>query len=221
MPTISVPVTHPTGMHQARRSDRLATAGVIAGPMFVALSALQMPFHDGFDLTEHAFSFLLLGPGGWIQAVNFAITGLLFMLASRPLGPAMGSRAGRWARGLAIGLGAGMVTAGLFAPDPSFGYPPGTPEGGPAELSSAGVMHGLAFAVAMLSWCTLLAITGRWLRRSGQTRLGTAAVVTAAALLAVPATSGTSFATVLLYVIVTTAFVVTARTFQAIPTASY
>ena len=106
---------------------RALLAGVVAGPLFVAVSFVQIPSRAGFDVTKHAFSFLELGPGGWVQSLNFAATGLLFVASGVGLRRAMGGFAGRAAQVLVSGVGAGMVAAGLFPPDAYRGYPTTTP----------------------------------------------------------------------------------------------
>jgi hypothetical protein len=94
-------------------------------------------------------------------------------------------------------------------PDPAFGYPPGTPGGAAVTLTTSGMIHGAAFLLSMASWVALLFILWRWFRRHDQRRLGITALITAIALLVVPATSAIAGATVLLYVIPTAAFVLT------------
>src|SRR5215207_4592473 len=103
------------------RQNWQLVAGAVAGPVFVAVSLAQIPFRDGFDMTRHAFSFLLNGPDGRIQTINFVVTGALFLVASPGLRAALGGRAGVVAGVLLAVLGIGLVVAGLFAPQPSFG----------------------------------------------------------------------------------------------------
>jgi hypothetical protein len=81
---------------QSRRVGWL-TAGVVAGPPFAAASFVQIPFRDGFDMTLNAFSWLLLGSGGWVQAINFVVAGLLYVLSGLGPGIALGARSGIWA----------------------------------------------------------------------------------------------------------------------------
>jgi hypothetical protein len=79
----------------------------------------------------------------------------------------------------------------------------------PSDLSSGGIVHGLAFAVSMLCWCALLVVLGLWLRRSRRGGWATVALITAVALLIVPAVSAQPFGAVVLYVVVTGAFAIT------------
>jgi hypothetical protein len=114
--------------------------GVILGPLFFAVVALQMLTRTGFDIRRHPLSLLSLGEGGWVQTANFLVTGLL------ALGCALGMRS------LLIGtFGVGLLLAGLFPADPALGFPPGTPEGAAQVLSRTGKLHGVGFLLAFTS----------------------------------------------------------------------
>jgi hypothetical protein len=197
----------------AVRTSPLLRAGIVAGPFFALAGFAQMPFRPGFDLTKHAFSFLLIGDQGWIQGLVFVVTGLLYAAAGFGLRRHLRGRVGAIAAVLAVLLGIGKIIAGLNAPQPSFGYPIGTPDGPPAVLTTASILHGVGFGIAVLSWTALLVTLGVALRRRGVRGTGNLALATSPALLAVPATSAQPFGTVLLYVVVTSAYVVTSLTF--------
>lgn len=207
--------TQVSATRQEAGQGRWWAAGAVAGPLFVLLSFAQVPFRDGFDLTRHAFSFLLTGPGGWLQEINFLVSGVLFLVAGAGLGRRVGGRA----RVAACGLGGGMIVGGLFAPDPSHGYPIGAPAGMPDPLTYRSVLHGLGFVVAMLSWCVLLLVLSRWFARTGRSGWATLASVTGIGLLAVPAVSTLSFGTVVLYLVVTAGYAVTSALFIRLRTA--
>src|SRR5262249_14340506 len=57
----------------------LLTCGVVAGPLYLAVVLLQALTRTGFDLKRHPLSSLSLGHLGWIQIVNFVVTGLLVL----------------------------------------------------------------------------------------------------------------------------------------------
>ena len=168
-------------------------------------------------MTKHAFSFLELGPGGWVQSLNFAVTGLLLVASGVGLRRAMGGSAGRAAQVLVSGVGAGMAAAGLFPPDAYRGYPTTTPVSSP--LSAHGPLHAVAFTCSMLCWFALLLVMARWFARQGRRRASLAATLAAVGLVLVPLTTGRSFDTVLLYVAATAAFLTTAVLFAALRTA--
>src|SRR5690242_13258515 len=161
-------------------------AGMLAGPLFLAVSFAQVPGRDGFDLTKHAFSFLLLGPGGWVQRINFLLTGALFVAAAVGLRRVCGRPAGV----SAAALGLGLILGGCFPPDPYRGYPRGSVEG---PLGTSGMLHAVGFSVGMLSWAVLLVVLARWFARHGRRSAAAVAGVCAVGLLAIPATTGQPF----------------------------
>jgi hypothetical protein len=122
----------------------LLRCGLAAGPAFVTAFFVEGAARDGYRPLRHPVSSLALGPGGWVQAANFAGTGTLLLAAaaglSRAGDPATGTRAGPALIGAA---GAGLIGSAIFPTDPVSGYPPGTP-GVPHAPSRAGTLHNLA-----------------------------------------------------------------------------
>jgi Protein of unknown function (DUF998) len=214
MTSLQVPITTPPGRPATWRStDPLLRAGVVAGPLFAVLSFAQVPLHPGLDLSRHAFSFLLLGPYGRLQTLNFAVAGLLYLVAARGLGRSIPGRASLWAQALLALVGTGMVFGGLFAPDPAMGYPPGAPAGVPAHLSATSVVHAVAFFGSMLAWCALLAVLTVHLHRTGRRGWSIVAGLTTLALLVVPVVSRQPFGTVVIYGVATSAWVMMSALF--------
>ena len=86
-----------------------------------------------YDPVRHQVSLLSLADRGWIQVANFLGSGLLIVGFAaglrRVVTPGRAANAGPVAVGAA---GSGLVIAGLFSVQPSFGYPPGAPAGIPA-----------------------------------------------------------------------------------------
>lgn len=144
-------------------------AGLVAGPLYLAVSYAQALTRDGFDLTRNAFSYLSLGDTGWIQVANFVVAGALFVAGATAAGQILRSGPGRtWGPLLIGGLGVGMIGGGLFTVDPAFGYPAGAPAGTPEVLSWHGILHAASFAVAMLSWIAACFVFARRQARAGQ-----------------------------------------------------
>jgi hypothetical membrane protein len=187
--TVSTDVKAPNRRIAVHR--RLA-AGALAGPLFVVASFIQMPLSDGFDISRHAFSFLLNGPGGWIQTCNFVVTGALFLYAASGVSKALEGKAGTVVGILVRVLGAGLIVAGLFAPQPSYGYPPSAPLGMPDHLTMASVVHGIAFTVSVFAYCAALAVTSWRLSGLGDRLWAGLSAAAALALLAVPPTQASS-----------------------------
>ncbi|WP_246632632.1 DUF998 domain-containing protein [Pseudonocardia nigra] len=145
--------THRTRTHggctpAGRITKSLLGYGVIAGPLYVGVSLAQALTRDGFDLTRHQWSLLANGDLGWIQITNFVLSGLMVVAAAvgmrRALGPGTG---GTWTPRLVAAFGLSLVAAGIFRADPALGFPAGTPDGPPATVSAAGLVHFMAAGV--------------------------------------------------------------------------
>jgi hypothetical protein len=139
----------------------LLLAGTVAGPLFAVVALAQAALRDGFDPMRHAVSQLALGTGGWVQDVNFAVTGALMIACAIGLRRALrGGRAQRWAPVLVATQGIGFVAAALFSADPGNGFPPGTPTDPEPAITAAGLVHltcaGIAF-IALIAACFVLA----------------------------------------------------------------
>ncbi len=118
----------------------LLTCGALAGPLFVVIFLIEGATRADYSPLRHPVSSLALGNLGWMQVINFVVTGLLLLAFAiglwRTLRPAF------W-RSFWIGLiGISLIGAGLFVTDPINGYPPGTPLM-MTEYSNAGRIHDL------------------------------------------------------------------------------
>jgi hypothetical protein len=141
----------------------LLGCGAVAGPLFIGAVLAQDYTRPGVDPRAQDLSLLTLGELGWIQIGAFVVAGLLnvaFAAGIRrvlPRGPA------RIGGPLLIGgYGLGLVAAGVFVPDPSFGFPPGTPAGAPATMSLSAQLHDHAATVV---FGCLVAATAVFARR--------------------------------------------------------
>lgn len=114
--------------------------GVVAGPFYLVFGLVLALTRTGFDLTRHPLSALLLGPGGWLQAVNLVLTGIMVGAAGLGFARAPLGRAGRIAGALLGVYALCLVLSAIFPPDPVSGFPPGAA----AQASTSGILH-LAF----------------------------------------------------------------------------
>ena len=167
------------------RTRHLLTAGVVAGPIFVTVVAVQLATRDGFDLSHHPISLLTLGDAGWVQVANFVVAGVLSGAFAVGLSRVLVSGPGhRWAPRLLLVYGVGLVVGGLFRPDPALGYPVGTPDEVPDSISWHGWLHAVAPPLAftaLVAAAVVLARRDRFLGRRGWARYS--AFTAAAALL--------------------------------------
>lgn len=130
----------------------LLIGAVVATPFFIALWAVQAFTRDGFRPTYHPMSLLSLGEGGWLQVLNFVVTGLLIAgggLALRRLPQT--SRLARVGGVLVILMGLGLIIAGVFPTDPGAGFPEGAPEGAPV-MTWHGALHQVGFILTQLAF---------------------------------------------------------------------
>jgi hypothetical protein len=159
-------------------TDRLVAGGVAAGPLFLAVWAVQAFTREGFDPGRHPISLLALGGAGWVQIANFVLTGSLYVAAAVGL-----KRAGQgtWGPRLIGAFGVGLIVAGVFGTDPGAGFPEGAPEG-PGELSWHGVLHEVGFGIAQVAWTAAAIVFAR--RFKGRARWAAAGTIAAALLVA-------------------------------------
>lgn len=104
----------------------LVACGSVGGLVFTAVYLVEGATRPGYDAGTQAISAISLGPGGWVQQVNFILFGVLTLCS------ALG-----WRRALALGTGAtayptlrilvgvGLIVDGFFSQNPAAGYPPG------------------------------------------------------------------------------------------------
>jgi len=145
----------------------LLRCGVVAGPLFVATFLVEGARRPGYDPRRHPVSSLALGPGGWVQAANFTITGVLYLALAaglvRTSDPAAGTSAGPALIGAAA---VGLLGAGAFTTDPVSGYPPGTPDA-PARHSTRGALHDLLSVPTFIGLPAAALSYARAFRQSG------------------------------------------------------
>ena len=143
-------------------SRRLLWAGIAGPALFTAVMFLEDVTRPEFDARRHFVSLLGLGADGWQQASSFIITGLLLATFAVGLRRSWSAGVGTvWVPRLLGIVGVGLVADGVFATDPEFGYPPGTPEGLPAVITWHGAVHYVAGAAvfgSLAAACVIVAI---------------------------------------------------------------
>jgi Protein of unknown function (DUF998) len=150
----------------------LAGCGVVAGPLFIVAALAQMPARAGFHPTRDAVSLLSIGHLGWIQVVNFLVTGALYIACATGMRRLVRSGPGRrWIPALLYVCGAGIAGGGVFHPDPGDGFPPGTPADASVVSSWHGVLHQVCGSSAFLALIALCFVFGRRFARAGQRRM--------------------------------------------------
>jgi hypothetical membrane protein len=141
--------------------------GVLAGVVYLGVGVVLALTREGFDLSRHPLSLLMLGENGWMQRANIIVVGLMVLAAAVGFARAMrGSTSGPRAGVLLMVHGAGLVLSGVFPPDPLAGFPAGAPE----EPSVSGILHLASGAVAFLAVAAAALVVGRWFGDQGLSR---------------------------------------------------
>jgi hypothetical protein len=135
------------------------------------VALIQALTRPGFSLTRDAVSLLTIGSQGWIQTTSFLLTGLLLVAAGTGVRHVLrGGPGGRWAPVLLYVCGAGLMAGGVFHPDPSGGFPPGTPAGASAVSSWHGALHMVSGSAAFLALIAVCFVLARRFGATGQRR---------------------------------------------------
>ncbi len=139
----------------------LLIGGALGSVLFTAVYLIEGLTRPGYDAWVQPISALSLGPGGWVQQLNFVGFGLVTIFCS-----ALG-----WRRALTPGLGATaypllrtvegltLIIVGIFSQDPVPGYPPGAV---PTAPTLHGEIHLLASYVSFTSLVTTLVLARRF-----------------------------------------------------------
>jgi len=93
----------------------LAVAGIVGPILFAVVAVVNSLLRSDHSLVALPISALATGPRGWVQDVNFVVSGLLML--AYPIGLHLGVRQTRWGvigPALLVLSGAGLVLAGVF-----------------------------------------------------------------------------------------------------------
>jgi hypothetical protein len=119
----------------------LLVCGAFAGPLFTIAWFVEAFLHADYASMRHAVSSLSVGEFGWLQDINFILTGILTLSLAFGVSNALRARSGSvWVPILLTIAGIGFIGSGFFTTDPLNGYPPGTPVL-PAPPTPSGSMH--------------------------------------------------------------------------------
>lgn len=187
---------------------KLLGLGVVAGPLYVTLGAAQTVIREGFDPRRHALSILANGDLGWIQVLNFLVSGAFVVAGAVGCRRVLrGSWAGTWGP-ILLGLyGIGMMGSGVFSADPAQGFPPGAEISN--ELSRSGLLHFVFGGVAFYCLIAACFVFARRFVHRGQPAMAVFAIVTGVGFFASFAAiaSGATSATVMIAFYVAVAWV--------------
>ena len=120
----------------------LLGCGIVGPVLFVTVFLVEGALRPDYDALRMQVSLLSLGDRGPIQVASFLVSGTLVLVFAVGLRRWLASGRGAVGGPVAVGaIGLGMVLTGLFSVQPSFGYPPGAPEGIGTAISAASYVH--------------------------------------------------------------------------------
>jgi hypothetical protein len=129
----------------SRLTKTLLTCGTITGPLFFAVAIMQAATRPAYNIRLNAISQLSLGNLGWVQITSFILAGLLALACAIGVRRKLkGQKGGTWGALLFGTFGLGLIVAGIFPPDPAFGFPPGAPAGPAMPMSGHAALHAVS-----------------------------------------------------------------------------
>ena len=140
------------------RTWLLLIAGTTGGLVFTGVYLAEGAARAGYQTMAQPISALSLGPGGWVQQLNFIVFGMLVCASAAgwraALSPGRGAAAFPVLR---VAAGVGLVMDGLFSQDPSGGYPPGAQAGATTVHGQVHTLFATVTIVALAAGCFVLA----------------------------------------------------------------
>ena len=128
----------------------LVSCGAVGAFLFTVTYLIEGVTRPGYDAGTQPISALSLGPGGWVQQVNFVVFGVLMVLSAvgwyRFLTPGRGAIWFPLLQGIS---GLCLIGAGVFSMDPFPGYPPGV-------TLAASTVHGTLHST--LAWVLIISL---------------------------------------------------------------
>jgi hypothetical protein len=147
----------------------LLLLGLVGSVVFTLTWFLDGLLRPGYDSVAQPISALSLGPGGWVQAANFALFGAIGVVAAFAWRPTLAGGFGAvWYPRLRVLAGVAMIGAAIFAQDPGHGYPVDVPALG--TPSGHAELHNLVSFVSLTLTVTELVILARRLHREPRWR---------------------------------------------------
>lgn len=158
----------------------LLSGGVVGAVLFVTVFTVLGATRAQYDSIRHFISILSLGEGGPAQIVNFVVGGVLIAGLGVGLGRQWQAGPGAtWVPRLVSVAGVALAGCGVFIPDPSLGYPPGTPDVLITPLTWPGAIHYLWATTILLALSAAVLLSIRRGLALGQRGLTAVSIATA------------------------------------------
>jgi hypothetical protein len=106
----------------------LLTSGQSACILFVLIFLFLGSRRDDYSSLKYPVSSLALGEEGWMQRINFLLSGSLILVSAYGFKKITRIiKAGKYIPVYIAAAGTGLACAGIFTTDPVYGYPPAEP----------------------------------------------------------------------------------------------
>lgn len=140
------------------------SCGTLGSVLFTTTYLIEGATRPGYSAWQQAVSALSLGPGGWVQQVNFVIFGVITLWTAFAWRTFLKGGVGATWYPIFRGLeGFGLLMDGFFSQDPAPGYPPGSVV--PMTPSLHAVIHQIfAFVSITAIACGLFVLAWRFAR---------------------------------------------------------
>jgi hypothetical protein len=153
---------------QSLPTRALLACGIVAGPLYVAVTMVQALTRVGFDLRQHRFSLLTTGDLGWIHQCNMLLVGVLTVLLAVGVRHVMQAGPGAvWGPRLLALFGLAYLIGGALTADPVAGFPPGTTPEMVQKTWQAGVQNASRSVSSLLLIAASL-VMARWFAAEGR-----------------------------------------------------
>ena len=115
-------------LNNYKNKNLLLISGLVSSIIFTSLWIIQGMFASGYNPLKHPVSSLIFTPFGWIQSINFLITGALLIIFAVSLAKLKESENLPFSGILLIAIcGIAWIFVGIFPTDPLNNFPIGTP----------------------------------------------------------------------------------------------
>lgn len=122
-----------------RRVELAAVAGMAGAVLFVSVFTVYGWLYPNYSWTRMFVSELSLGPYGWVQVLNFVLSGTLVLTFGRGLAAYFsGGAASKVGPVLVQGIGVSLIVSGPLVTDPSAMF---------GQTSPHGIVHGIFGAI--------------------------------------------------------------------------
>ncbi len=134
------------------------SCGTIGSVLFTIVYLIEGATRPDYSAWQQAISALSLGPGGWVQQVNFVAFGVIIIWTAFAWRKFLkGGVGATWYAIFRVLEGLGLIVDGFFSQDPAFGYPKGAALTAPTLHGAIHVIFAFVSIIAIVLGLFVLA----------------------------------------------------------------